>query len=124
MDRTKIAELLITLLTQPDTTPGASPAAHIGPPIGTMVVIRDHLDGVFWGRLTHLDLVAGTWALAGARQAHYWAGAAATPGLAARGPKGGRIGPACDRAGRSLISVTATTQESDAAWAAQPVWAP
>jgi len=128
MDKTKIVELLVLLLTRPDdtatTTPAPEAAPYIGPPIGSMVVIRDNRDGVFWGRLVALDLRAGVWELADARQAWSWTGAAATPGLAVRGPTGGRIGPACSRAGRDLVSITVTTPEADAQWSRQPVWTP
>lgn len=98
------------------------PAAHRL--IGQNVVVRDHRAGVYWGRLVALDLPSGTWELASARQAWEWTGAAATPGLAARGPKGGKIGPVRDAIGCDLVSVIPTTAAADVAWSAQPEWMP
>lgn len=108
-------------------TPAAVATASPLPPgvtLGDWYVIRDHMAGVYCGRLVALDMAAGTWSATEARQAHYWIGAAATPGLAVRGPSGGRIGPACPAHGRSLVSIIAATPEAVAAWQVQPVWSP
>lgn len=90
--------------------------------VGRRVVVRDHMAGVYCGTLAWVDGAA--WALTEARQAHYWTGAAATPGLAVRGPTGGRIGPACDIAGESLVSIMPCTDAAAAAWDAQQEWRP
>lgn len=90
--------------------------------IGQWVVVRDHMAGVYCGRLLWID--GQSWGLEEARQAHYWTGAAATPGLAVRGPGGGRIGPPSRIEGHQLVSVMACTPEAVAAWQRQPEWAP
>ena len=53
--------------------------------IGKIVVVRDHMAGVFVGTLVAFDQNAKTCTLADARHIHYWRKAAAVEGLAARG---------------------------------------
>lgn len=107
---------------QPAAIPAGSPI-----PAGTMVVLRDHMAGVYYGELVSLDPVSGVTTLRRARQAHYWTGAAATPGLAVRGPRheGSRIGPVVElMVGCSLVSIMPCTQEAKTQWESAPVWTP
>lgn len=90
--------------------------------VGERVVIRDNMAGVYMGVLVYLE--GKSWALTDCRQAHGWTGAAATPGLAVRGPKGGRIGPVHTIAGEDLVSVMPCTDEAIKAWAEMAEWRP
>ena len=95
--------------------------------VGRVVVIRDNAAGVYCGQLESIDLAAKTWALSTARQAHYWTGAAATPGLAVRGPgkHGSRIGPVMEViCGADLVSVMPCTDASAKVWADAEEWRP
>lgn len=93
--------------------------------IGKIVIVRDHMAGVFIGTLAEVDLTAGTWTLKDARKIHYWAKAAAVAGLATTGDNGsgGRVCPlqamAC---GRALVEVVPVTGGETLLSA--PVWAP
>jgi len=57
--------------------------------IGQMVVVRSSPSGVWLGRLVAREGTMVT--LTAARRAWSWEGAASCSGLAARGPRGGRI---------------------------------
>lgn len=114
-----------TVLAPVEQAPAPASASPI--PIGTKVVLRDHMAGVYMGELVSLDPVSGVTVLKNARQSHYWTGAAATPGLAVRGPKhdGSRIGPTVETiVGRSLVSVMPCTPEAVLQWTSAPVWTP
>ena len=107
-------------------TIASNPAAYMQCLLGEQVVIRDNMHGVYAGTLVAIELNEKTWALANARQAHMWTGAAATPGLAVRGPGNKpeeRIGPFVPlQAGAHLVSVLSMTPEAWQVWEKSPVW--
>lgn len=110
-------------------SPASTPAAPILHRAGEPVMIRDHLAGLFVGRLA-ADYVNGSpgWALApGARKIHYWAKAAGPEGAALCGPgPGSRVCPAASRprGGCNLIEIVGLTDEEIGATLAYPVWTP
>ena len=52
---------------------------------GRIVLVRDHRAGVYCGVLSSTNVREKSAILTDARQVYYWTGAAATPGIAARG---------------------------------------
>jgi hypothetical protein len=126
----------------PEPTPAREPGWWLRDPvmpsvrdlpdlIGQRVLIRDHMAGVYVGTLRALDLGQKTWRLDGARQVHFWAGCAATPGIAARGiamgykpNEGSHVGPPITICGADLVSVIAVSPEAWEALLAYPEWRP
>lgn len=98
--------------------------------VGQYVIIRDHMAGVLAGTLDAIDLAAGTAVLTQARKIHYWQGAAAVEGLAARGPRvdassATRITPAVEFAAcRNVVQVILCTAEARAVIEGAPEWKP
>jgi hypothetical protein len=95
--------------------------------VGRTVLIRDNMAGVYVGKLAAIDVAAHTAVLLDARQIWSWQGAAATPGIAARGIQhhGSRVGPMTGVT--TLGSVCAAilcTEEGAASVLSAPVWAP
>ena len=95
--------------------------------LGKIVIVRDHMAGVFVGRLVSLDLAAKAATLSDARKVHYWTGAGAVEGLAAHG---------CSVAGSRITAMVATvavcavvqvcecTEESVTVLMGAPEWRP
>ena len=95
--------------------------------INRTVLIRDDMAGVYVGTLTGIDVAAGSAVLTGARQVWNWEGAAATPGIAARGIRhsGARVGPVTEMItlGAVCAAILCTTEGAKSVMSA-PVWAP
>ena len=91
---------------------------------GRRVLVRDHRAGVYCGTLQSADVVNKVGTVTDARQVYYWEGAAATPGIAARGVgSGSKIGPVvelvelCD-----VVQIMPMTHEAWATIEDAPVW--
>ena len=95
--------------------------------LGKIVLIRDNMAGVYVGELAAIDVAADTAVLTGARQIWNWEGAAATPGIAARGIKhnGSRVGPPVSviSFGAVCAAIRCTAEAVESVMGA-PVWAP
>jgi len=93
-EKTLALAIRIAAALQDGDAPALTPAPAKHHLIGKRVLVRDHKAGVYCGVLTAMDVEAGTAELRDARQVWYWTGAAATPGIAARGVgEGSKIGP-------------------------------
>jgi len=96
--------------------------------IGQTVLIRDHMAGVYVGQLAAIDVAEKTAALEGARQIWSWEGAAATPGIAAKGVRHGgytRVGPVVALAAFSdVVAAILCTAEGATSVMTAPVWTP
>jgi hypothetical protein len=93
--------------------------------IGQTVLIRDDLAGVYVGTLDAIDVAAQTAVLTGARQVWSWEGAAATPGIAARGlaHAGSRVGPVTEVVALGKVcAAILCTPEGAASVMGAPVW--
>ena len=95
--------------------------------VGRTVLIRDNMAGVYVGKLAAIDVAADSAVLTDARQIWNWEGAAATPGIAARGIKhsGSRVGPVVGLItfGAVCAAILCTTEGAESVMSA-PVWAP
>ncbi len=95
--------------------------------VGQTVLIRDNMAGVYVGTLAAIDVAAGTAVLTDARQIWSWQGAAATPGIAARGIKheGSRVGPMTDVTSFGAVcAAILCTAEGASSVLSAPVWTP
>jgi len=95
--------------------------------VGQTVLIRDNMAGVYVGTLAAIDVTAGSAVLTDSRQIWSWQGAAATPGIAARGIQhaGSRVGPVTDVAAFSAVcAAILCTEEGAASVLSAPVWTP
>ena len=95
--------------------------------VGRTVLIRDNMAGVYVGKLAAIDVAADTAVLLDARQVWNWEGAAATPGIAARGIRhsGSRVGPVTGMItfGAVCAAILCSTEGAESVMSA-PVWAP
>jgi hypothetical protein len=94
--------------------------------IGSSVIVRDHMAGLYAGVLTYIDLAARTWTMRDARLVHYWSRAAAVPGVAMYGPgPGSRVCPAVPVfAGNDLVGICPLSVESEKILREYPEWSP
>ncbi len=107
-------------------TPATAPVSILAPYVGQMVVVRDHMAGVRWGRVARV----GATSLVlepGSRQGWRWQAEGACDGLASAGPvatSATRYGPPAPGEVYlcALVSIHPTTPGADAAWASMPVW--
>jgi len=84
--------------------------------LGRIVLVRDHRAGVYCGGLESTNVREKSAILSNARQAYYWTGAAATPGIAARGVgEHSKIGPTVESV--VLLDVVQLMPMTDEAWA-------
>jgi len=94
---------------------------------GEIVLIRDNLAGIYVGVLDAIDVAEHTVVLRDARQVWRFAGAAATPGIAARGldHEESRVGPVveCIALGDVVAAILCTPEGAASVFSA-PVWAP
>jgi hypothetical protein len=95
--------------------------------INRTVLIRDNMAGVYVGTLAGIDVAEDSAVLLEARQVWNWEGAAATPGIAARGIRhsGSRVGPVVGMItfGEVCAAILCTTEGAESVMSA-PVWAP
>lgn len=95
--------------------------------INRTVLIRDNMAGVYVGTLAGIDVAADSAVLLDARQVWNWEGAAATPGIAARGIRhsGSRVGPMTEMIafGAVCAAILCTPEGAESVMSA-PVWAP
>ena len=119
----QIAEFVRRGLLGLATPPAASPGdALYAPLLGQRVVVRSHMSGVWWGRLS--GVAGGVLVLTDARRAWSWTGALSCSGLALRGPTGGRIeAPVPSTTIPEHVEILGPcTSEADAAWSAVAPW--
>lgn len=93
---------------------------------GKYVVVRSNRSGVWLGKLAKQEpgVAEGiTVTLTDARKAHYWVGAAATSGLALRGPKAGsRICEPVEAVVADCCEIIVASDVAVAAWKEIPSW--
>jgi len=95
--------------------------------VGQTVLIRDNMAGVYVGTLAAIDVEGRTAVLTDARQIWSWQGAAATPGIAAKGlqHEGSRVGPMTSVNSFAMVcAAILCTEEGAASVLSAPVWAP
>lgn len=94
--------------------------------LGRIVLVRDHRAGVYCGVLESTNVREKSAVLTHGRQVYYWTGAAATPGIAARGVgANSKIGPTVESV--VLLDVVQMMPMTDDAWATirdAEEWAP
>ena len=91
------------------------------------VIVRSSPSGVWFGRLVQVE---GTpdglqrITLVEARRIHYWEGAGSCSGLAAHGPREGRIAPPVSATVSQVCEILEATPEAVARIARIPEWRP
>lgn len=95
--------------------------------LGKFVIVRSSPSGVWFGRLTGCDLTGdGLWCvgLSEARRVWRWEGAGSCSGLAAHGPKAGKIAPPVEAAVAQVCEILLCTDEAIAQFARIQAWIP
>ena len=94
---------------------------------GKNVIVRSNQSGVWFGRLVSAVGTPDGYErveLAGARRIWSWEGAGSCSGLAAHGPRAGKIAPAVDAVVSGVCERLAAAPAAVKAFAAIPEWRP
>ena len=95
--------------------------------VGHLVVVRDNMAGVHFGRLAEFDAASKSASIIDARKVWYWRGAASCHGLAARGldHDGSKVCPVVSRVTMTnVVEVIACSSDGAVSLGAAPEWKP